>query len=1312
MKTVLKKIAFGALGLLLASTTLVLANPDPDKIIDQYAGDTSIYTLRASEVPVNVLFLIDNSYSAKNIASGEVYNPTKDYFPATYSNSAVYVADNQGDFSTEVLSDYSLLECDTVLDDGTDVGIDIVQGRLEEFGTYSASGTLEAPIIDNKDSCGTAPKGETYALGRYLNYLNATPPDPPRVRVGDSYYSCKKTHVSTPFNSPLTTFGLADYWTPISTPSDAADILDWRMWALYPLTGMPQIELIHNAINLVAGGYREQVHFGAMQFNNNNKGGEIVYPISDLSDDADFRAFMDALPYDKDNDLIPSTTARPQLGTMMDALAYYQGADRFPMASADNPYDSPITIRCQPNFIILITNGMSNESSMNADDLRPMEAMRLYDADGNEIGAPCGDVDQDGDEMDGTTCDASYGRSGYSYLDDMALWMRNTDLIDDSVLEDDQTIMTGTVLAFQTSEPLVQSTGEQGGLGFAQASNANQLADRLAGMLENIVRRSQSTFVAPVVPASPENRVRSGQRIYLGFFKPQIQEMWHGNLKKYILSSSGEILGVDSTGAEVPYDTVDSYSLWEGAESDVGVVEKGGVGEKVKDRAAADSRKIYTFLNSDYRLTAASNQLHVDNKIALASKIGGTTAEVEKTINFVRGRTTLSDGRTVPREWVLGDILHSKPQVFNYRQYDFNLANEEQGPPGDDWTHACDSGLAAGATDCNKTMIYVGANDGLLHAFSDYNGEELWAFAPPDLLPYLKELSEPSHSYFVDGSVSIYSYDRNQNGEYTDPGDYVILVFGTRRGGGMHQLDPLDDPEERRGTYYALDVTVPNNPKFLFALSSDRLTRYNGSGLETITTASVLPKELGETWSQPFIRPVVVDGVYTIALFFGAGYDNNEDMRWGSTQSFPLDVGHMGTSEILVIDGATNEYNLATSNDPENPYYADFGCGSGVSGAVCGQVNPRGRGLYVYELAREGTSPSLRSFAHTGEKIWAYTNGEHHSAATNHIIDNTMTFSLPADIKVVDVDNDGMYDRVYAADTGGRVWRFLIGDANDDGTNVPSEWSGKIIFEANPGSDSTNGRKFFYSPDYNVIDSNRVNLFISSGDRAHPLNHKDHGLANGAVLDRIYMIKDYIDDQSALPPTVLDESYLLDVTVNELDDPATSATRVAELQAKLTNDPWTTTDGTAGMYGWYIKLSTNPGEKALSPPLELLGYLMQTTYSPNTNIEDPCEAGNQGVARFYALSAVSGRSALDLNGDNTIDADDRATDVGGGIPPEVTPIVTNEGVKVIMVVESTGDDTAILDGTVTEEAEDAGIEPVTFGVTEIGTIYPVYWMQW
>ncbi|MDH4449733.1 MAG: PilC/PilY family type IV pilus protein [Rhodoferax sp.] len=73
---------------------------------------------------------------------------------------------------------------------------------------------------------------------------------------------------------------------------------------------------------------------------------------------------------------------------------------------------------------------------------------------------------------------------------------------------------------------------------------------------------------------------------------------------------------------------------------------------------------------------------------------------------------------------VLGDIVHSSP----YFQKDLNL-------------------------------LFVGANDGMLHAFNATNGTEAFAFLPSASLSKLKKLSQPNyvHDYFVDGDMAVSS---------------------------------------------------------------------------------------------------------------------------------------------------------------------------------------------------------------------------------------------------------------------------------------------------------------------------------------------------------------------------------------------------------------------------------------------------------------------------------------------------------------------------------------------------------------------------
>ncbi len=67
--------------------------------------------------------------------------------------------------------------------------------------------------------------------------------------------------------------------------------------------------------------------------------------------------------------------------------------------------------------------------------------------------------------------------------------------------------------------------------------NANELTAAVARYLANIVKETNTAFVAPVVPTNPENRTFSGHRVYLGFFYPKSNQAWYGNLKKFGIDS-------------------------------------------------------------------------------------------------------------------------------------------------------------------------------------------------------------------------------------------------------------------------------------------------------------------------------------------------------------------------------------------------------------------------------------------------------------------------------------------------------------------------------------------------------------------------------------------------------------------------------------------------------------------------------------------------------------------------------------------------------------------------------------------------------
>jgi type IV pilus assembly protein PilY1 len=157
-------------------------------------------------------------------------------------------------------------------------------------------------------------------------------------------------------------------------------------------------------------------------------------------------------------------------------------------------------------------------------------------------------------------------------------------------------------------------------------------------------------------------------------------------------------------------------------------------------------------------------------------------ATAEKLFDFITGKpdaTTNSDFRD--RTHVLGDIVNSQPvfirgPVFNYTDTGYDAYKS--------------------ANQTRQGMVYVGANDGFLHAFNADNGSEAWAYAPQAVLENLWKLADPAyiHSYYVDGALT--GADIKSGTQWK-----TILVGGMNRGGKY---------------YYAWDVTIPSSPTLLW----------------------------------------------------------------------------------------------------------------------------------------------------------------------------------------------------------------------------------------------------------------------------------------------------------------------------------------------------------------------------------------------------------------------------------------------------------------------------------------------------------------
>lgn len=226
-----------------------------------------------------------------------------------------------------------------------------------------------------------------------------------------------------------------------------------------------------------------------------------------------------------------------------------------------------------------------------------------------------------------------------------------------------------------------------------------------------------------------------------------------------------------------------------------------------------------------------------------------------------------------------------------------------------------------------------------------------------------------------------------------------------------------------------------------------------------------------------------------------------------------------------------------------------------------------------------------------------------------------MTASIPGRVAVIDTDNDGFSDRMYAADVRGRVWRFDIWN----GAATTELVTGGIL--ANVGADAaalpSENRQFFNGPDVALMDSQGstpyYNLAIGSGDRAHPFLTDAH--------DRLYSIRDH-------NPFLRLSQAAYDASIPIADADLVDLTNRISVGAVPANSP-----------GWKLDLRAAgswAGEKSLAEALTIDGAALFTSFEPASG----SLCADTGLNRIYALRIEQGRPAYDLNEDARISEGD------------------------------------------------------------------------
>ncbi|MGE5299645.1 MAG: pilus assembly protein [Acidobacteriota bacterium] len=578
--------------------------------------------------------------------------------------------------------------------------------------------------------------------------------------------------------------------------------------------------------------YRNQIRMGAMVFNTYGSRTEcttpnsmITYTCSDATneDGAHIISYVGDPVGDHSSGLISQIDAvipatwTPFSEAFYEAIGYFASRSDMQLNATDfDVTKKPVQYRCQPNNVLIITDGQSTA------DLHP---------------APTGLVNAlHYDTQYDPALNSSITFAGTRNVDDLA-WIAQTRKISDPNLltspasaaapvNTKDKITTYVVFSGTSSggtneynpAVLMNDTATRGGGTFQQASNPAQLAQALNNTFQQITAKTASGTASSVLASGEGSGANLIQAIFfpdrkIGSSDIKWTSIMH-NLWYYIdpqLSNSTvredtdtdqKLELTDDKIVNFYFDSVDNQTkiqLYPDANGD-GVVDSSpppttvtfdGLNSlweagKLLFDTAAGNRNIYTNVDTTAALTSSNNAFTTANATALRPLVNvnvniaddAAHTETQKLINYIRGvdggtiDNVLNRNRTVTiggttGTWKLGDIVNSTPRIVSsipLNRYD-EIYN--------DVTY---KNFTKSTTYKNRGMVFSGANDGMLHAFNlgsitiydDPNkkasitganrGTEAWSFIPRNTLPYLKYFADQNyaHIFYVDDTSYLF----------------------------------------------------------------------------------------------------------------------------------------------------------------------------------------------------------------------------------------------------------------------------------------------------------------------------------------------------------------------------------------------------------------------------------------------------------------------------------------------------------------------------------------------------------------------------
>lgn len=360
---------------------------------------------------------------------------------------------------------------------------------------------------------------------------------------------------------------------------------------------------------------------------------------------------------------------------------------------------------------------------------------------------------------------------------------------------------------------------------YLSASDPDQLFISLAAVLRDITKTTAGGASAATGSIRPSTSDRS---VYATTYSPG---EWTGDVKR------GEI---DLATGAITWDSISAADLLQskvGSQCDGRTIYLQSGNRRVdftwntarcKSDGTPDTASASSALTTtSAAITATDLTWIADNlkstRFAALTPPGKSALEAGDLVNFLRGQygKEWRDSVEAKHRWfrertkALGDLVGSQPLHVATPMYNYI----DRGYLDEEVDGATVSGFKTRKNASSRApTLYVGGNDGMLHAFNPTTLEEKWAIVPSLVVPSLVNLANPAyamqHRFFVDGSPAVGDvFDASASGTHAADKWKTILVGGLRKGGIG---------------YYALNVTDPDDPKPLWEFSCDTVGAKTG----------------------------------------------------------------------------------------------------------------------------------------------------------------------------------------------------------------------------------------------------------------------------------------------------------------------------------------------------------------------------------------------------------------------------------------------------------------------------------------------------